>query len=100
MSNSHECDCYGGTYCTHYHDPRKTGDTSMNESLHKVSILVERVALLTLLFEELAEFVSEVSLTDLLSAIELLRANDHAGVAGLVDHFMANAMNTFMGGDD
>ncbi len=51
------------------------------------------------LHEELLSFVSRLSLTDVLLAVHLLQENDHAGVAGLVTHFMAYAMSMSTGGD-
>ncbi len=49
--------------------------------------------------DELFEFVYKLSVTDILLALDLLRENDHAAIAGLVYHFMGVAMSTSMGGD-
>lgn len=80
-------------------DRKKTGNTSLSEALQKVSQLASRLAALESLFEELEGYAYSVSLSELLSALSLLREGDHAAIAGLVEHFMVVAMNTFTGDD-
>lgn len=54
---------------------------------------------LSLLQSTIVGFIGHLSLTELISAQELLLANDHAAVAGLVNQCMAAASMPLMGGD-
>lgn len=80
-------------------DPKRTGTPSTSEASLEASPVLSRLAALISLYEELEAFVGDLTLTDFISVIALLRGEDHAALAGLVTHFMDAAMNMSMGDD-
>lgn len=80
-------------------DLTKTGHSSIGDTLLKVSLLQSQLEELDRLFAQLEGYVLNLSQTGWLNAIDLLVEFGHAELAGLVRHFMANAMNTFTGDD-
>ncbi len=78
---------------------KRTGIPSTEDTLLKVALLSSQHDELVRLLDALGNYVSTLSMTAFLLAIDLLVASGHVEVAGLVRHFMENAMNTSMGGD-
>ncbi len=88
-----------GSFCECQHDSKRTGTISIEDTLLKVALLVSERDELAKLLGELVGYVDNLSQTGWLQVINLLVESGHVEAAGLVRHFMANAMSTYMGGD-
>lgn len=80
-------------------EAKKTGTSTIEDTLVKVALLSSRRDELESQLDALVGYVRELSLTDWQNAINQLNASGHVEVAGLVRHFMVNAMSMFTGGD-